>query len=478
MLSCKYFIIFLNLASGLNLRGHYKHFGHEYEWSKYSPSHLTEILKSEIDKEEVKRILTRTVGASISLANKGYWMRQPPFGFSSKRVATADGEKRSVLVPHETESVWVIKAYELKAQGILSKREIVDKINAMGYKSRIILIRDKDGNPIGQRGATPMTIKSFDRIIERVTNAGMICESWTHFQPILAKFNGLVSVKLFNEANKGKKRIIVHEDGTVSILDLTKENAESRVGQVKRKNNPDFPFKNFVLCPKCKKPFMASFSRGKSGKRFPSYHCSRGHKRVAFNKHDFEETIKNVISELEFTPQYLKLLEKGVIDVWSKKVKSVRLESSKVHTNIADLKTKQQSLIDRIKRAEVTSPIVIRSLEEEIEEIAAKILNAQDNIQDVDIQEQEIQYLINHAKYFLEHLQDLFISSDDPVFQGHLFSLLFQRLPTYEELQSRTLPLQHYIKKKPLQEVDNFQMVDPLGLEPRTKGLRGLCSTN
>ncbi len=46
----------------------------------------------------------------------------------------------------------------------------------------------------------------------------------------------------------------------------------------------------------------------------------------------------------------------------------------------------------------------------------------------------------------MEHLNELVLSGDDPVRNGQMFSLLFEDLPTYEDLINGTLNLSPLFK--------------------------------
>ena len=111
------------------------HLGFTYNWSEYSPSKKTEILEAERAKDELRDIMSRMIGAEIRYTQVGYWMRQPPFGYMSEKVETRHG-KRTVLRPHLEEAPLIRKLYELKALGTMSDRQIVDKMNELGFRTR------------------------------------------------------------------------------------------------------------------------------------------------------------------------------------------------------------------------------------------------------------------------------------------------------------------------------------------------------
>ena len=52
-----------------------------------------------------------------------------------------------------------------------------------------------------------MTAKMIDRYASKLTYCGIICEKWTYDKPVKAQFDGIVSVDLFNEANRGRSML-------------------------------------------------------------------------------------------------------------------------------------------------------------------------------------------------------------------------------------------------------------------------------
>ena len=99
-------------------------------------------------------------------------------------------------------------------------------------------------------------------------------------------------------------------------------------------------------------------------------------------------------------------------------------------------------LIEKIEM--LSNATVIKKFEKEIEDIENKLLATTEDRNQNEIKMSELQTLINRAKYFMEHLEDLFIQKDNPDLQAHLFGLLFEETPTYEELQNGTPKLKKY----------------------------------
>ena len=251
------------------------HLGFSYKWSEYSPSKKTEILEAERAKDEVRDIMTRMIDAEIRYTQVGYWMRQPPFGFISEKIETGQHGKRCVLKPHPTEAPLIRKMYELKALGTMSDRQIVDKMNELGFRTRESYIRDKNDRTkiIGKRGGNPLEMTKINRYLENPIYAGVVKEKWTNDKPVKAAFKGLVSFELYNQANRA--RVALHESADDDI-----EYEQVRPDEKAKKGvrNDDFPYRRFIACPTCHNPLLGSASRGKMGKYYAAYHCSNhGH---------------------------------------------------------------------------------------------------------------------------------------------------------------------------------------------------------
>jgi site-specific DNA recombinase len=247
-----------------------EHLGVEYNWSVYSPTKKSEILEAERAKDEMRDIMTRMIGVEIRYVRLGFLVRQPPFGYVNEKVETTHG-KRVILKPHPTESLWIAKMFELRARGSMSDHEVVEEINNLGYKSRIQYWRNPQDRTkiIGEKGGNPLSLKQFWSSIQKPIYAGVNVEKWTNGQPVKGKFEGIVSIELFNKANKGKI-ILTENNGEIRIW----KNKPADWLLKKAVKNPDFPYKRYVLCPHCNKPLFGSASRGRSGKHYPAYHCN------------------------------------------------------------------------------------------------------------------------------------------------------------------------------------------------------------
>lgn len=199
-----------------------EHLGLSYKWSVYSPSKKSEILEAERAKDEVRDIQTRMIGAQIRYARMGYWVRRSLYGFDNVHIETREG-KRCILEANYTEAPFIVKMFELRAQGTLDDNQIIERLNNLGFKTRESYVRDKQDRTkiIRTIGGEDLTLKTFWKIIANPVYAGINPEKWTQGSPVRCRFSGLVSIELWNAANRGKRTIIEDDEEILMYVSST-----------------------------------------------------------------------------------------------------------------------------------------------------------------------------------------------------------------------------------------------------------------
>ena len=409
------------------------HLGFTYKWSEYSPSKKTEILEAERAKDELRDIMSRMIGAEIRYTQVGYWMRQPPFGFMSEKVETRHG-KRTILKPHPDEASLIRKMYELKALGTMSDRQIVDKMNELGFRTRKTYVRDNNRSKIiGTKGGNPLEMTKINRYLENPIYAGVVKEKWTSDKPVNAAFEGLVSFELYNQANRG--RVALHEsaDG-----DIEYEKVRPDEKAKKGVHNDEFAYRRFIACPTCHNPLLGSASRGKMGKYYPAYHCSNHGHYYRIPKQEFETTIAEFVKSISVSTEKLDALTDAVMTVWEKKHEGVKEDAKAIQKRIDSLVQQKYAIVDKIKI--VSSVTAIEMLEADLvktdEEIAK--LEVSKKTASRDAEAVDIHKIVAYIKYFMEHLHELLIDLCNPSLKAQYFSVLFDKVPTYEEIKAGT----------------------------------------
>jgi site-specific DNA recombinase len=436
------------------------HLNVEYKWSIYSPTKKAEILEAERAKDEMRDIMTRMIGAEIRYVRMGYRVRQPPFGYQNTKIETNHG-KRVILVPIPEEAALVRKMFDLRIQGTLNDTEIVDELNKLGFRTRTTYKRHpKDKTKvIGKRGGVPLSVKQFWRYLANPIFAGISTEKWTQGKPVKGNFDGIVSVDTFNQANRGK--ITIYDSG--GEIKIYKDRPPEYLLN-KKLINPEFPYKKHVLCPHCKKPLYGSASKGKLGKYYPAYHCHhRGHYFRVPAK-EFEQTIESFIKGLNVTPQYVEKLKKYVLDMWNKRQSSTKKDSETIEAKISELRASAKACVEKIRF--LSSQVAIRYMEEDILAIEKEILELEKSKHQKQVQETNMELVMENVGYFLEHLEELILNSKKPLKQAEYFSLLFDSVPTYEDLSFGTPKLAPFLGIK--KELETIQLPKGDPTESRT----------
>ena len=413
-----------------------EHLGMQYNWSVFSPSRKTELLEAERAKDEVRDILSRMIGAQIRYAQLGYWVRASIYGYKNDKMESPNG-KRGILVPNDKEAVFVRKMFELRCQGTLEDQEIVDEVNRLGYVSRTSLLRGKKDRTkvVAEKGGIDLNLKVLWRIIQNPLYAGINSEKWTQNKPVKCKFKGLISIETFNKANHGKV-VITEEKGQVTV----KRRQPPEYLVKKGVRNPDFPYKRFVMCPHCTKPLYGSASKGRLGKYYPAYHCSgRGH-NFRVPKGEFDETIARFVDKVKVTPERIEQLNKVILDEWEKRQGQLQSDQETIDQQVVALRIEARLTMDKIKF--LSSEIAIKYMEEDLMRIEKQINNlVSEKDKKVEKKPMNMQVVMGYVRYFLEHLEYLLLQQIDSVSRANYFGLLFDKVPTYQEISLGTQDL-------------------------------------
>jgi site-specific DNA recombinase len=410
-----------------------EHLGVQYNWSIYSPTQKAEILEAERAKDEMRDIMSRMIGAQIRYCRMGYWVRRAPYGFVEAKAETANG-KRCVLEPHPKEAPYIIKMFELRAANTLDDQQIIEEVNKLGYKSRVELIRDKNNRSriVAEKGGNPLDMKTLMRYIETPTYAGINNETWLQGNAIKMRFKGLVSIEVFNKANRGKV-VIGDDSGEVSI----KRRKPPEYLVKKGVRNPDFPYKKMVMCPHCEKPLFGSASRGRLGKYYPAYHCNKRGHYFRVTKADFDKTIESFVKSLVVAPERVSELEQAVLDERQRRQQDLQKQDVDLDSRIQEQKVSVNLIMGKLKV--LSSETAIKYMEEElvrVEEHLATLLDEKEKVQ--MNQPIDMGVVMKYARYFLEHLEYLLLEQMNPMARAGYFGVVFDKAPTYQEIVSGT----------------------------------------
>jgi hypothetical protein len=418
--------------------------------------------------DELRDIMSRMIGAEIRYTQVGYWMRQPPFGYMSEKIETRHG-KRTVLKPHPEEAPLIRKLYELKALGTMSDRQIVDKMNTLGFRTRKTYTRDNNDRSkiIGTKGGNPLEMTKINRYLENPIYAGVVKEKWTNDKPINAAFDGLVSFELYNQANRS--RVALHEsaDG-----DIEYEKVRPDEKAKKGVRNDEFAYRRFVACPTCNNPLLGSASRSKMGKYYPAYHCSNHGHYFRVPKDEMENRIMLFVKQLKMEDAKIEALMQAVRDEYERRLKTQGGDAKQIDAQIAALRGEISVTLSKIKF--LSSPSAIAYIESDVEAMEKKIQQLEQEKSQMTKQKPlDIEAILKKVRYLLEHIDELLLKQANPVRKAQLFGALFNQLPTYDDLNPGTQKTPLFTGVNSVFRLASFEkslMVIVPGIEPGLSG--------
>lgn len=451
-------------------------YGETYDWSEYSPSEPAEVYEANQRRDYVRAQLTQMIGGCIRNIRKGYWNGPAPFGLMDKKIETQEDGTRNILSENTDESNFIKRIYELRASGIADV-DIVQKINSMGFKTRLMAKRDRrTGTKIGTRGGVPLTVKKIQEWVVNPIYCGVIVAKWTKYQPVKAiMYDGLVDIDTFNSANKGKIFISKKTDDSY-IVSRNVKWANINQPDKRMRYNPLYPYKGVLVCPVCRKEVKASASTGHLGTKYPAYHCDRNHhKRWHEKREDVHKSVETFVNKLKFSPEFTKLFQEVFMESWQEKRGRAMVDSEMAENHVSELVVKRKSILETIKVT--TSTAVREALEKDFEAIDSEIDSAKNERNKIESKELDIKQALRYAIYLVEHPKELLIDTDNMVNQRYLFGLVFDTLPTVDELVSGTAKLQPIFQLKGNGNLSKSDLVQRAGVEPTWDGFTDHCLT-
>ena len=443
--------------------------GAEYDWSKYFPSEAQELLEADRAKDNKRDMLTRMIGQEIINAREGYAVHPAPDGFINLReryFINGKPKRRSSRKRDDARAPFYEKMFELRATGGKTDEQIIKVINGMGYRSKVRVRWSKGAIKVktGTSGGIPLTAKQLQVIVQRPIYAGVNYEKWVP-TPVRTQYAGLVSIKQWNEANRGRWFIEELRDGTLKMH-------QNYAPEDRTHDNPLYPFKEVILCPHCKKPFHGSASRSKSGKHVPAYHCDRKingvkHKRVSANKWKFEEKIEQFVSNMQFQPDLLAGWALVMRDTFNKRQAGAIAAATDAGKRVIGLQEQKAAAVKAYIAANAAGDEELkRDIQAERARIDQQLQTAQGYRDTLEVTERDLDEFMSRVMWIMEHPQEFLLRAKNKPQRIAYFSLMFDELPTYQDVIDGTPKLAWVFKLDDEPMTNESDNVRRAGFEP------------
>ncbi len=311
---------------------------------------------------DVRSERTRT-GMRQTVQQEGRWVWRAPLGYKHMR----DDNKKPLIVPTD-DSAFVIEAFELFATGLHTQRGIVAHLKSKGYEK--------------------MKTNLLNRILRNPLYCGLIKVSWLP-DYIKGIHKAIISEELFHKVQfllEGRRPMITP----------------------KVRNNPHFPLRNFIRCPKCGGKLTAGWSTGHKGTRHPYYHCRKGECSVNVRKDTLETKFYEYLESFQPTQEALNLFSAIVLDVWNKKQEERIKEEYRLERQLRELAEKK----NRIDELMIKGTFDEATYKERVEEVNNAIAVKKIELSEAQIELNDVEACLGYGKAVMGNVAKLWANAD------------------------------------------------------------------
>ncbi len=251
----------------------------------------------------------RTREGMLTGLQKGRWQWKAPIGYLRSPPSVGG----SSLVPDPITAHFVVKAFELTAEGARSRADVRRHLTMLGLR--------------GFRGK-PMTADTFNKMLARPIYYGRVQSKAFKFEGP-GDFDPLVTKDLFMRAQRAMHPTVTHPG---------KHHFD----------NPDFPLRRVLTCPDCNGPLTGSWSRGRNGNRHAYYHCPKRGCHGMHRRADVEQAFMGFLSEQSVPVGITNLLNAAIRDTWKTRVGDANSVIERLQSELRTQETKRDELFDAL----------------------------------------------------------------------------------------------------------------------------------
>lgn len=268
----------------------------------------------------------------------GYWVFENPPGY---RYQTVAGHGR-LLVPDQPFAETIREALTGFASGRLQTQADVQRfLQERGLRHRAI--------------TGTVYLQQVRRILTQVLYTGfLVCPRW-----------GIPLTKASHEP-------LISLDTYYCIQEKLAQ--KPSMPHDRRDMASDFPLRGFILCSECRKPYTASWSKGRTT-RVGYYRCN--HKSCClYGKSVRREVLEGQFMDLlrfvQPRPEILELVRIALLDLWNARLQDFRGIIEKHQQDLEEVEKAIKRLCTKV--LETDSKVVLKTYEEKIEELNTRKL--------------------------------------------------------------------------------------------------------
>lgn len=228
-----------------------------------------------------------------------------------------------------------------------------------------------------------------------------------------------------------------------------------------KRNNPEYPLRQFITCPNCNQPLTGSKSKGRK-ERYAYYHCHNKDCSLKFRirKDRLEKIFVDYLNNIKPEQNLLNLFEATVKDVYNEKL-SIRLNSQKpVQDKLVELKNRKSKLID----FRIDGTISEDDYKFKTEQLAEEIQEHEFRLREFEVHDEDLSKCLKYACKAISNIDTLWINGDLDLKQ-RLQRLIFPKGLMYYSNDFRTAEISSLFIKKDASLASYNNMVPPSEFE-------------
>ena len=262
-----------------------------------------------INQFENDRKSEKTVTGMQKAASLGRFPFKAPLGYIN--ISAHVGHN---LIPDPKSAPLIRKAFQLAAEGVHKKTEILRIVTRLGLQT--------------SKGL-PLTTQTFQKMLHNPLYAG-----WVFIPTWGLRYRGSFEALIEDELFQRVQDILSGKRLTVSSHE---------------RNHPDFPLRVFVTCNRCGKPITGSWSTSRMKKKYAYYRCrSKSCGAVNIKRDLLEAKFISLLEGLTPDKEMIPILSNSIRVAWQHRKGDSEALYAAVQAKLAKAKLRKNQLVDAL----------------------------------------------------------------------------------------------------------------------------------